>query len=194
MQTEVGEASEPATPGRGGSSTMPHKRNPVGSAVVLAAAARVPGLVSIMLAAMVQEHERGLGGWHAEWETLPEICTLSAGALAQTIVIVEGIEVDPARMAANLDLSGGLILAEAVTMALGAKLGTHEGPSAARGCVSDGRYARASTCAKCSRPMRSVTSASVGRGPRSFARPEALHRTGRAHGGARARRAREGER
>jgi 3-carboxy-cis,cis-muconate cycloisomerase len=123
MQTEVGEASEPAAPGRGGSSTMPHKRNPVGSAVILAAAARIPALVSVMLAAMVQEHERGLGGWHAEWETLPEICTLSAGALAQTIVIVEGLEVDPARMAANVDLSGGLILAEAVTMALGAKLG-----------------------------------------------------------------------
>jgi 3-carboxy-cis,cis-muconate cycloisomerase len=123
MQTEVGEVSEPAAPGRGGSSTMPHKRNPVGSAVILAAAARIPALVSVMLAAMVQEHERGLGGWHAEWETLPEICTLSAGALAQTIVIIEGIEVDPARMAANVDRSGGLILAEAVTMALGAKLG-----------------------------------------------------------------------
>jgi 3-carboxy-cis,cis-muconate cycloisomerase len=123
MQTEVGEASEPKAPGRGGSSTMPHKRNPVGSAVVLAAAARVPGLVSVMLAAMVQEHERGLGGWHAEWDTLPEICTLSAGALAQTIAIVEGLEVDPARMAANLDLTGGLILAEAVAMALAAKLG-----------------------------------------------------------------------
>jgi 3-carboxy-cis,cis-muconate cycloisomerase len=123
MQTEVGEAFEPAAPGRGGSSTMPHKRNPVGSAVVLAAAARVPALVSVMLAAMVQEHERGLGGWHAEWETLPEICTLTAGALAQTIALVEGLEVDSARMAANLELTGGLVLAEAVTMALGEKLG-----------------------------------------------------------------------
>ena len=123
MQTEVGEASEPAAPGRGGSSTMPHKRNPVGSSVVLAAATRVPALVSTMLAAMVQEHERGLGGWHAEWDTLPEICTLAAGALAQTVVIAEGLQVDPARMAANLDLTGGLILAEAVAMALGKKLG-----------------------------------------------------------------------
>ena len=93
---------------------------------VLAAAARVPALVSVMLAAMVQEHERGLGGWHAEWETLPEICTLAGGALAQTIAIVEGLEVDRARMAVNLDLSGGVILAEAVTMALGAKLGRME--------------------------------------------------------------------
>ena len=69
-QTEIGEVLEPAESGRGGSSTLPHKRNPVGSAVVLAAAIRVPALVSVMLTAMVQEHERGLGGWHAEWETL----------------------------------------------------------------------------------------------------------------------------
>jgi 3-carboxy-cis,cis-muconate cycloisomerase len=123
MQTEVGEAFEPGAPGRGGSSTMPHKRNPVGSAVIIAASLRVPALVSIMLAAMVQEHERGLGGWHAEWETLPEICTLAAGALAQTIVIVEGLEIDPRRMATNLDLTRGLVLAEAVATALGAKLG-----------------------------------------------------------------------
>ncbi len=123
MQTEVGEASEPSAAGRGGSSTMPHKRNPVGSAVILAAATRVPALVSVMLSAMVQEHERGLGGWHAEWETLPDICTLTAGALAQAIAIVEGLQLDPARMAANLNLTHGLILAEAVAMALGEKLG-----------------------------------------------------------------------
>ncbi len=126
MQNEVSEAFEPSAPGRGGSSTMPHKRNPVGCAVILAAATRLPGLVSVMLAAMVQEHERGLGGWQAEWETLPEICTLAGGALAQTIALVEGLEVDSARMAVNLDSSGGVILAEAVTMALGAKLGRME--------------------------------------------------------------------
>lgn len=123
MQTEVGEASEPVAPGRGGSSTMPHKRNPVGCSVALAAATRVPALVSTMLSAMVQEHERGLGGWHAEWDTLPEICTLAAGALAQSIAIVEGLQVDPARMGTNLDLTRGLILAEAVAIALGRKLG-----------------------------------------------------------------------
>jgi len=123
MQTEVGEAFEPAAPGRGGSSTMPHKRNPVSSAVVLAAALRVPSLVSVMLTAMVQEHERGLGGWHAEWETLPEICTLTAGALAHTGTTIAGLDVDPARMAANLDVTGGLILAEAVAMALAPHLG-----------------------------------------------------------------------
>jgi 3-carboxy-cis,cis-muconate cycloisomerase len=123
MQTEIGEVSEPAAPGRGGSSTMPHKRNPVGCAVMLAAAARIPALVSVMLAAMVQEHERGLGGWHAEWDTLPEICILTAGALAQAITMVEGLQVDAAKMAANLEITRGLILAEAVAMALGEKIG-----------------------------------------------------------------------
>jgi 3-carboxy-cis,cis-muconate cycloisomerase len=123
MQTEVGEAAEPSAPGRGGSSTMPHKRNPVASATILSAATRVPALVSVMLAAMVQEHERGLGGWHAEWETLPEICALTGGALAQAIAMVEGLQVDPARMASNLELTRGLVLAEAVAMALGDKLG-----------------------------------------------------------------------
>jgi 3-carboxy-cis,cis-muconate cycloisomerase len=123
MQTEVGEAFEPAAAGRGGSSTLPHKRNPVGSAVVLAAAQRVPALVSVMLAAMVQEHERGLGGWHAEWETLPEICRLTAGALAQSIRTLEGLDVDAGRMTANLEMTSGLIVAEAVSMALAAHVG-----------------------------------------------------------------------
>jgi 3-carboxy-cis,cis-muconate cycloisomerase len=123
MQTEVGEAFEPAAAGKGGSSTMPHKRNPVGCAAVLAAAIRVPGLVSVMLTAMVQGHERGLGDWHAEWETLPEICCLAAGALAQLVQVLDGLELDPARMAENLEATRGLVLAEAVTMALGAKIG-----------------------------------------------------------------------
>ncbi len=123
MQTEVGEAFEPAAAGRGGSSTMPHKRNPVGCAVVLSAAQRVPALVSVMLGGMVQEHERGLGGWHAEWETLPEICTLTAGALAHSIRMIEGLEVDAQKMAANLEATRGLIAAEAVSMALAAHLG-----------------------------------------------------------------------
>ena len=123
MQTEVGEAFEPAAPGRGGSSTMPHKRNPVGCAVVLAAATKVPALVSVMLSAMVQEHERGLGNWHAEWETLPEICMLSAGALGQLTQVIEGLEIDPVRMRHNLDATRGLILAEAVSAALAPKLG-----------------------------------------------------------------------
>ena len=123
MQTEVGEAFEPAAASRGGSSTMPHKRNPVSSAVVLAAALRVPALVSVMLTAMVQEHERGLGGWHAEWETLPEICALTAGALAHSIMTMEGLEVDKRKISANLEINSGLGQAEAVSMALATHLG-----------------------------------------------------------------------
>jgi 3-carboxy-cis,cis-muconate cycloisomerase len=123
MQTEIAEVFEPAGEGRGGSSTMPHKRNPVSAAVVLAAATRVPGLVSTMLSAMVQEDERGLGNWHAEWETLPEIFRLAAGALQQMVVIVPHLEVDPVRMRSNLDATHGLIFAEAVTMALGKHIG-----------------------------------------------------------------------
>jgi 3-carboxy-cis,cis-muconate cycloisomerase len=123
MQTEVAEAFEPSTPGRGGSSTMPHKRNPVGSAVMLAAAVRVPPLVATMLAAMVQEHERALGGWQAEWDTLPEICMLAGGALARAIEVVEGLQLDSAQMSANLEATHGLILAESVATALGAKIG-----------------------------------------------------------------------
>ncbi len=122
-QTEVGEAREPDAPGRGGSSTMPQKRNPVAASVALAAAVRVPALVSVMLTAMTQEHERGLGGWQAEWETLPEICALAAGALEQMARTMEGLEVDTARMRANLDLSDGLILAEAAAMALARHMG-----------------------------------------------------------------------
>lgn len=102
---------------------MPHKRNPVSSAVVLAAATRAPNLVATMLAAMVQEHERGLGGWHAEWSTLPELCIVAGGALRHTVDMLAGLEVDPSRMGANLGATQGLILAEAVQMALGMKIG-----------------------------------------------------------------------
>ena len=93
------------------------------AAVVLAAAARVPALVSVMLAAMVQEQERGLGNWHAEWETLPEICMLAAGALGHMTQVIEGMEIDPGRMRRNLDATRGLIMAEAVSSALAPKLG-----------------------------------------------------------------------
>ena len=122
-QTEIGEVFEPAEVGRGGSSTMPHKRNPVTSAVVVAAALRVPGLVNTMLTAMVQEEERGLGGWHAEWETLPEIVRLTAGALHHMTETAPRLEIDAERMRQNLEMTHGLIYAEAVTMALAEKIG-----------------------------------------------------------------------
>jgi 3-carboxy-cis,cis-muconate cycloisomerase len=91
--------------------------------MILAAAARVPGLTSTMLSAMPQEHERGLGGWHAEWETLPEIVRLCAGALQWTLEVIGGLEVDAERMKENVDLTHGLIFAEAVSMKLAEKVG-----------------------------------------------------------------------
>ncbi|MGN7743082.1 3-carboxy-cis,cis-muconate cycloisomerase [Pseudomonas sp. 22526] len=123
MQTEAAEVFEPSAPGKGGSSTMPHKRNPVGAAVLIGAATRVPGLLATLFSAMPQEHERSLGLWHAEWETLPEICCLVSGALQQALLVADGLEVDAARMARNLDLTQGLVLAEAVSIALAQRLG-----------------------------------------------------------------------
>lgn len=122
-QSEVAEAREPGDPQRGGSSTMPQKRNPVGAAVALAAAQRVPALVATLLAAMPQEHERGLGGWQAEWETLPEMFLLAAGALRRMREAMEGLEVDTERMRANLDVTHGFIYAEALSLALAQHVG-----------------------------------------------------------------------
>ncbi|HTZ46005.1 MAG TPA: 3-carboxy-cis,cis-muconate cycloisomerase [Verrucomicrobiae bacterium] len=122
-QTEIGELSEPASVGRGGSSTLPHKRNPVTCSIVLAAAARVPGLVGTILAAMPQEGQRALGGWQAEWETLPQILRLSGGALHHLSEMMPELQVDPQRMLMNMDATKGLIFAEAVTMALADRMG-----------------------------------------------------------------------
>jgi 3-carboxy-cis,cis-muconate cycloisomerase len=102
---------------------MPHKRNPVTAAVILSAAARVPALVSTLLSAMVQEDERGLGGWHAEWESLPEIIMLSGGALHHLAETLPGLAIDSEKMHENLSLTNGLIFAEAVTTTLGSKIG-----------------------------------------------------------------------
>ncbi|MCF8985228.1 3-carboxy-cis,cis-muconate cycloisomerase [Pseudomonas syringae] len=123
MQTEVGEVFEPSAPGKGGSSTMPHKRNPVGAAVMISTAIRAPGLVATMLAAMPQEHERSLGLWHAEWETLPELCCLVSGSLQQALQVIPGLQVDAERMAINLQSTKGLVLAEAVSIALAQRIG-----------------------------------------------------------------------
>lgn len=123
MQTEVGEVAEPAAAGKGGSSTMPHKRNPVGCAAVLTAATRAPNLVATIFAGMVQEHERALGGWQAEWEALPDLARLTAGALANIVGIVPSMEVNVERLAHNLDVTNGLVLGEAVMLALGDAIG-----------------------------------------------------------------------
>ena len=122
-QTEIAELAEPLAQGRGGSSTMPHKRNPVACSAVLACAMRVPAMVSTMLTAMVQEQERALGGWQAEWDTLPEIASLTSAALNQLREVISGLAVDAARMRSNIEITQGLVMAEAVSLALAPYVG-----------------------------------------------------------------------
>jgi 3-carboxy-cis,cis-muconate cycloisomerase len=122
-QSEIGELHEPSSDGRGRSSTMPHKQNPVACAAVLSAAIRLPGLVATILSAMVQEHERALGGWQSEWQTLPEVCSLGFSALANIDFIIAGLHIDRDRMAANLDATNGAIFAEALTFTLASRIG-----------------------------------------------------------------------
>jgi 3-carboxy-cis,cis-muconate cycloisomerase len=126
MQTDVAEAFEPSGEGRGGSSTMPHKRNPVAAATALGAAMMAPNLAATIFAAQIQDHERSAGPWHAEWPTLPGLLLVTSGALAGIVDIAEGLEVDAARMRMNLDTTNGLIMAEAVTMALAETIGKSE--------------------------------------------------------------------
>lgn len=123
MQTEIGEVYEGAAAGKGGSSTMPHKRNPVTCAAIIANAQRTPFLAASILAAMPQEHERSAGLWHAEWEPLTELLQLCAGALEQAVGLIDQLEVDEQRMLQNLELTRGLIYAENVALALAPKLG-----------------------------------------------------------------------
>jgi 3-carboxy-cis,cis-muconate cycloisomerase len=122
-QTEVGEVAEARGAGRGGSSTMPHKRNPVGAVAVLACAQRAPGLVATILSAMAQEHERAAGAWQSEPETLLELLGLTGSAAAALDGALEELEVDAARMRANLDAGGELMMAESVITALSQRLG-----------------------------------------------------------------------
>jgi 3-carboxy-cis,cis-muconate cycloisomerase len=123
MQGEVGEAAEPGGPDRGGSSTMPHKRNPIACSLTLAAAHRVPGLVAAFLSAMVQEHERGAGGWQAEWPTVAAVIQATGLAAASMAEAAEALAVDGARMRANIEATHGVVFAERVLMMLGSTLG-----------------------------------------------------------------------
>ena len=123
MQTEVEEVYEPFHQGRGSSSTMPQKRNPISSVYITAQTAMVKQLVAALLEAMVEDHERATGPWEIEWIALPEIFMLSAGALAQTRFVLEGLQVNEKKMRANLDITNGLIMSEAVMMGLGAAMG-----------------------------------------------------------------------
>ncbi len=146
MQTDVAEAFEPSGEGRGGSSTMPHKRNPVAAATALAAATMAPGLAATIFAAQVQDHERSAGPWHAEWPTLPMLLLVTSGALAATVDIAEGLEVDAARMRVNLEATHGLIMAEAVTMTLAETIGKSEAhrliEAASKKAVADKKHLR----------------------------------------------------
>jgi 3-carboxy-cis,cis-muconate cycloisomerase len=125
-QTEVGELAEPSGDGRGGSSTMPQKRNPVGSALAIACARRVRGAAGVLLEAMGQEHERAAGAWQSEWEPLSDALALTGGAAAHAREVVEGLEVHADRMRANLDASGGQTQAESAMFALASQLGRPE--------------------------------------------------------------------
>src|SRR5580692_4577094 len=123
MQTEVEEVYEPFHEGRGSSSTMPQKRNPISSVYITATAALVRQHVAALLDAMIEDHERATGPWEIEWIAVPEIFSLAAGALAQTRFVVSDLQVDEKKMRANLDITRGLIVSEAVMMGLGPCLG-----------------------------------------------------------------------
>ena len=123
MQTEVEELYEPFHEGRGSSSTMPQKRNPISSVYITALNSVVRQQVAALLDAMVEDHERATGPWEIEWIVLPEIFCLTAGVLAQTLFVLTGLQVDERKMRANLDLTKGLIVSEAVMMGLGPYLG-----------------------------------------------------------------------
>ncbi len=125
-QTEVGELAEPYVAGRGSSSTMPQKRNPIASEYILAAARTVHALMPVMFGAMAADHERATGPWQAEILALPQAFVLTHGALQHAGAIAEGMVIDAQRMRRNLDLTGGLIVAEAVMMGLAAHIGRGE--------------------------------------------------------------------
>ena len=143
MQHEVGEASEPGGEGRGGSSTMPNKRNPIACSLTLAATHRVPGLVASFLSAMVQEHERGVGGWQAEWPVVSAVVQSTGVAIASMAEVAEGLSVDTERMRVNIENTNGVIFAERAMMLLGAKLGRDVAhkilETAARKSANEGR-------------------------------------------------------
>jgi len=123
MQIEVGEAAEPSGPGRGGSSTMPHKRNPVGAALTLAAANRAPQLAATIVSGMVQEHERALGGWQSEWPTLAALCETLGSAVEAMKEVAPGLAIDTDAIQANMDATEAAVMAERATFLLAEKIG-----------------------------------------------------------------------
>src|SRR3989440_5925055 len=125
-QTEVDEVSEGAAPGKGGSSAMPQKRNPVDAISAIASARLAVGVVPVLLSAMAQEHERAAGAWQAEWAAIPTLFRFTAGAVERVRSAIVDLQIDSVRMKANLDLTGGLTMAESLTMALAPHVGRPE--------------------------------------------------------------------
>jgi 3-carboxy-cis,cis-muconate cycloisomerase len=144
MQTEIAEVAEPGGNGRGGSSTMPHKRNPIACSLTLAAAHRVPGQVASFLSAMVQEHERGVGGWQAEWPIIASVIQSTGLAIASMSEVAEGLSVNAARMRVNIGAVNGVVFAERATMLLAPSLGRDVAhkvlEAAAKRCVVEGMH------------------------------------------------------
>jgi 3-carboxy-cis,cis-muconate cycloisomerase len=141
-QTEVGELAESSAGGRGGSSTLPHKRNPVGSALAIACAHGVRGAASVLIAVQAQEHERGGGAWQAEWDALSRALSLTGGAAAALREALDGLEVHADRMRANLELTGGLLMSEAVATAIGRPDGKAVVAEVALGAAESGQPLR----------------------------------------------------
>ena len=142
-QTEVGEVTEPADGGRGGSSTLPHKQNPILSVIVAADTRRVQAHAQTLYASMAGEHERAAGAWHAEWEELSDALALTGGAAAAVRETTGGLEVHPEMMRKNLDETGGMLMAENVTTVVAGRLGRLEAHkivgAAARRAADGGR-------------------------------------------------------
>jgi 3-carboxy-cis,cis-muconate cycloisomerase len=124
-QTEVGEVAEP-NGSRGGSSTMPQKQNPIGSALVIACSRRAQAAAAVLMSAMAQEHERSTGAWHSEWESLRDALSMTGGATAWARLVLGGLDVYPDRMARNLRATGDMLLAESVSMVLAERIGRVE--------------------------------------------------------------------
>ena len=144
MQNEVAELAEPGGSGRGGSSTMPHKRNPIASTITLAAANRVPGLVASFLSGMIQEHERGIGGWQAEWTTVASVIQATGVAASSMAEVAEGLSIDEEKMRSNIDATRGTIFGERAMMLLAPKLGRDKAQKlieeATRQSIAQGRH------------------------------------------------------
>ncbi|MCC6178671.1 MAG: 3-carboxy-cis,cis-muconate cycloisomerase [Chloroflexi bacterium] len=145
-QSEIGEATEAAAPGKGGSSTLPQKRNPVDATMALAGARLALGQAPTLLGALLQEHERAVGGWQLEWMALPDLFRTTASVVERVYAVVARLRVEPARMRANLELSNGLIMAESLTMALAPALGRQPAHDLVRAAsdraLAEGRHLR----------------------------------------------------